>query len=329
MIASIPLQPPVQTPVQTAAGTFAADVLEGLTRPGQKTLPSSWLYDDVGSALFEVITLLPEYGLTRADAALLRGAAGAVAEMAGQPARIVEFGSGSGSKTRCSLEAALASRPVEYAPIDISRAALENCASNLRGLPGLTVRPVEACYLSGLAETLAGRGTDDRTLLLFLGSTIGNFSPDQAATFLRSARQQMRPGDSLLLGADLVKPREQLLAAYDDPLGVTAAFNLNLLARINRELGGEFQPGRFAHEARFDQQHSRIEMHLRARVAQKVWIEGLHRIISFEAGETIWTESSYKFLTSDIAEIGAEAGWTMAQQWVDHEWGFAETLFSA
>lgn len=314
---------------QSGTGSFAGDVLEGLTRPGQKTLPSSWLYDDVGSALFEVITLLPEYGLTRADAALLLGAAGAIAGLAGQPRRIVEFGSGSGTKTRCILEAALACHELEYVPVDISRSALTSCAATLRELPGLTVRPVESRYLSGLPAALSGRGPDDRALLLFLGSTIGNFSPDDAAGFLRSAREQMRPGDSLLLGTDLVKPREQLLAAYDDPLGVTAAFNLNLLGRINRELSGEFVLGRFAHEARFDQLHSRIEMHLRSRVAQKVWIEDLHRIISFEAGETIWTESSHKFRTSDIAAMGAQSGWTLVRQWVDHTWGFAETLFTA
>jgi L-histidine N-alpha-methyltransferase len=308
---------------------IADQVLNGLCGPGQKTLPSSLLYDEVGSALFEVITVLPEYGLTRADGALLCRAAGEILDLAGNPRRVVELGSGSGSKTRCLLHAAMRAGPVLYLPIDISRAALSDCAASLGEFAHVTVQPVESAYVEGVEKATAGRKPDERTLLLFLGSTIGNFAPDEAIEFLAEIRDRMRPGDSLLLGADLVKPREQLILAYDDPIGVTAAFNLNLLARINRELAGEFVLSRFVHEARFDERHSRIEMHIRSRVAQQVQIGALKRTVSFEEGETIWTESSHKFRQDELACIGAKSGWKMVQQWVDRDWGFAETLFHA
>jgi L-histidine N-alpha-methyltransferase len=191
------------------------------------------------------------------------------------------------------------------------------------------VQPVEAGYLEGVGQALSERNADERTMVLFLGSTIGNFAPAEAIGFLRDIRGKMREGDSLLLGADLIKPREQLLEAYDDPLGVTASFNLNLLARINRELGGEFVLSGFSHEARFDECHSRVEMHLRSGEAQQVRIGTLGVTVSFDAGETIWTESSHKFRQEDIARMGEEAGWKMVQQWVDREWGFAESLFHA
>ena len=306
---------------------FAQDVAEGLMETPQKTLPSSWLYDDVGSSLFETITLLPEYGLTRADAALLRGAADEIIQVAGEPDSIIELGSGSGTKTRYILEAAARNREIDYLPIDISGAALQGCVSALRSLAGVNIEPIEAQYLEGVER--ARRGQRGRALVLFLGSTIGNFSSMEAVDFLRSIRQRMNAGDSLLLGADLVKPREQLLQAYDDPLGVTAAFNLNLLARINRELGGEFDLANFAHEARFNERLSRIEMHLRSRITQRVRIAALGLSVTFEKGETIFTESSHKFRREDICAVGEQAGWTVVRQWVDTSWGFAETLFTA
>jgi L-histidine N-alpha-methyltransferase len=311
---------------------FAQDVAEGLTGTPQKTLPSSWLYDDVGSALFETITLLPEYGLTRADAALLRGAAPEIIRLAGEPDSIIELGSGTGTKTRYILEAASdrigsQDRTIDYLPIDISGAALRQCAGVLSSIAGVHIEPVEARYLEGIERARHKRG--GRALVLFLGSTIGNFSSDEAVHFLRSVRQRMNARDSLLLGADLVKPRQRLLLAYDDPLGVTAAFNLNLLARINRELGGEFRITSFAHEARFNEGLSRVEMHLRSRVAQKVGIAALGLSVSFKEGETIFTESSHKFRREDICAIGEQAGWKTVRQWVDNGWGFAETLFTA
>jgi L-histidine Nalpha-methyltransferase len=306
---------------------FAQDVMDGLTRSPQKTLPCSWLYDDLGSVLFEAITLLPEYGLTRADAALLRGAAQEIVEKAGVPERVIELGSGTGSKTRHILEAVTRLAPVTYVPVDVSAKALNDCAAALGGIDGVSVQPMQAQYLDGIAHARQRR--DGRTLILFLGSTIGNFAPDSAVDFLRGVRLRVNSGDTLLVGADLLKPREKLLLAYDDPMGVTAAFNLNLLARINRELGGEFQLKSFAHEARFDERTSRIEMHLRSRVAQTVHIAAPHVMASFREGETIWTESSYKFRREEIRSIGEEAGWTTVRQWVDNDWGFAETLFRA
>lgn len=306
---------------------LARDVAEGLSRT-QKTLPASWLYDEVGSALFEVITVLPEYGLTRADGALLQRSADEIIATAGQPELIFELGSGTGTKTRHILQAAALLGNVRYLPIDISRAALENCGTAMRSIDGVRVEPIEASYLEGIEQALTRRGPDERVLILFLGSTIGNFTPAEAQTFLHRVRQRMLPGDSLLLGADLVKAREKLIAAYDDSLGVTAAFNLNLLARINRELEGEFDLSKFAHEARYSDRGSRVEMHLRSRVAQTVPIQALDMRVRFAKGETIWTESSHKFRAEEIRWLGEQAGWQTERQWIDSDWGFAETLFS-
>ncbi len=307
---------------------FARAVAEGLTRRRQKTLPASWLYDEVGSALFEAITALPEYGLTRADGRLLDRAAGEIARASGHPELIVELGSGSGMKTRRILAAAAQTRRVQYRPIDISSAALDNCAKALDGMERVSVEAIEGTYLDGIEAAMEGRQPGQRVLLLFLGSTIGNFNRGEAALFLRRVRRRMRAGDHLLLGADLVKPRAKLLVAYDDPIGVTAAFNLNILARINRELDGGFQITNFAHEARYNERYSRIEMHLRSRKAQKVRIGALDLTVAFVAGETIWTESSHKFHPEEIGRLGERTGWRSVRQWVDCDWGFAETLFA-
>ena len=307
-----------------AVSPFAADVAEGFARR-QKTLPPSWLYDELGSALFEAITLLPEYGLTRADAALIESASRDIIEAADFPALIIELGSGTGTKTRHLLNAAAERIYPEYVPIDISRAALENCAASLRSVRGLTVKPIEARYLEGLDQALTG----EPALILFLGSTIGNFTQTEAERFLRDVRARVRPGDSLLLGADLAKDRARLVAAYDDALGITAAFNLNLLARINRELDGEFRLDRFEHEARWHEPCSRIEMHLRSRVKQSVRIGSLGIEVKFREGETIWTESSHKFTPQGIAKLGENSGWQVVRQWIDNDWGFSETLFAA
>jgi L-histidine Nalpha-methyltransferase len=308
---------------------FAHDVAEGLTRALQKTLPASWLYDEVGSALFEVITLLPEYGLTRADAALLQCASDEIAAAAGQPELIVELGSGTGAKTRHILAAAAAGGSVRYLPIDISRAALRNCEMALREIGGVRIEPIEATYLEGIERALSRRHGGKRALILFLGSTIGNFTRAEAGIFLHRIRQRVLPGDSLLVGTDLVREAATLLRAYDDSLGVTAAFNLNLLARINRELEGRFDLAQFAHEARYNERQSRIEMHLRSRMAQRVAIDALDLTVSFARGETIWTESSHKFRAEEIRRMGERAGWQSSRQWIDRERGFAETLFTA
>lgn len=306
---------------------FAADVMAGLLGSGRKTLPSQYLYDDVGSALFEVITLLPEYGLTRADSRLLlRHSREIVAALPGN-LLIAELGSGSGAKTRHVLEAAIASSGgVRYLPIDISSTALQQCHRALESIAGVEIRPVEAEFLAGLAETVEHRRPGQAILLLFLGSTIGNFAPREALAFLRRIRSALQPGDALLLGADLVKPVRQMLDAYDDPIGATAAFNLNLLARINRELGGEFDLGAFRHVARWNVKHSRIEMHLRSRIAQQVRVSGLDCAIEFRRRETIFTESSHKFRPEQIESMAERAGFACRRQWIDEAWPFAESL---
>jgi len=315
-------------PQQPQRGRFAADVRSGLCRTKRKTLPSQYLYDEIGSALFEVLTLLPEYGLTRADSRLLLRHAGSIVDEMPRDLLIVELGSGSGTKTRHVLEAAArrASNTVRYLPIDISGAALHQCRKTLESIHGVEVRPLEASYLEGLHEAVQRRHAGQAVLVLFLGSTIGNFAARDARLFVRQIRLALQPGDALLLGADLVKPREQMLEAYDDPIGATAAFNLNLLARINRELGGEFDLRSFRHVAKWNEKASRIEMHLESRVDQQVRIADLDRAIEFDKHETIWTESSHKFRTGQIAAMAERAGFECRQQWVDREWPFAESL---
>lgn len=331
MFASAALSLSNQAPLTSAPVNpdFARAVAEGLIGKRQKTLPASWFYDELGSALFEAITVLPEYGLTRADSRLLERAAGEIIRAAARPDLIVELGSGTGTKTRHLLAAAASERsgPIEYRPIDISGAALDLCAKALGPMRNVELEPIEASYLDGIELAMAGRQQHQRALLLFLGSTIGNFTRTEAAQFLRRIRTMMQPGDHLLLGADLVKPTAKLLSAYDDPVGVTAAFNRNILARINRELDGRFDLGAFAHEARYNERLSRVEMHLRSLMKQEVWIGALDLSVHFSAGETIWTESSHKFCVEDVARMGERAGWRPVRHWVDCEWGFAEALF--
>ena len=312
----------------TVSSEFARDVEIGFAAR-RKWLPARWLYDELGSALFEAITALPEYGLTRADARIIARAAEEITDAAGDPRTVLELGSGSGSKTRALLEVATRRRFVEYVPIDVSRAALNSCKFMLNGIARVHIRPMEATYLEGLERGIRNCRPGEPALVLFLGSTIGNFARTEASSFLAEVRRRVRPGDSLLLGADLVKPPEVLITAYDDPLGVTAAFNLNLLGRINRELDGEFELSRFQHEAVWNPHASRIEMHLRSRVAQRVAVGELQREIRFRGGETIWTESSHKFRPEQIRRMGERAGWRFERQWLDEEWPFAETLFTA
>lgn len=307
---------------------FAADVRRGLTK-AQKELPTKYLYDAVGSALFEVIGLLPEYGLTRADERLLRLHAPAIVARLPRPLIVAELGSGSGKKTRWLLEAACRREPTSYYPIEISRAALAMCGRELAQIESIDIVGFEREYLDGLREVAARRRAEEHLLVLFLGSTIGNFERKAAVGFLADVRRILRPGDSLLLGADLEKPVPQLLAAYDDPLGVTAAFNLNLLARVNRELGGDFDLHQFAHVVRFDSEARGIEMHIRSARGQRVKIPGADLEVSFLEGETIWTESSRKFALDELAQMASDAGFLCEAQWIDDEWPFAENLLLA
>jgi L-histidine N-alpha-methyltransferase len=296
---------------------FACEVRAGLTK-ARKELPSKYLYDDLGSALFDAITVLPEYGLTRADQRMLDLCAG---ELPCDFDAIAEFGSGSGRKTRVVLQAL---DPESYFPIDVSKHALERCRRELENV--VEVTPLQASYLNGLAQ-IPRNGAP--LLVLFLGSTIGNFDSRCRADFLRQVRAGLRPGDGLLIGCDLEKPVEIMLDAYDDPTGVTAAFNLNLLGRINRELGGDFDVRAFAHQALYNQQERRIEMHLRSRVAQTVAVKDAGIECRFGEGESIWTESSHKFHAAEIPELARECGFESEAQWIDPEWPFAENFWRA
>jgi dimethylhistidine N-methyltransferase len=307
---------------------FVEDVRRGLSKRGQKELYSKYLYDDIGSALFDAITLLPEYGLTRADARLLRRHSVGLAKRLDFPSLVVELGSGSGSKTRWILSAIAAKQPVTYCPVDVSASALENCWRELGQLDSVEIVPLAQSYLDGLRQAVELRPAGKPILVLFLGSTLGNFDPDRAEEFLGDVRRLMLPGDAFYLSTDLQKDIPRLIAAYDDAIGVTAAFNMNLLARINRELGAKFDLSKFEHEARYNSTVHRIEMHLRSKVAQSVSV-GDDFSIKLRRGETIWTESSYKFRCEDITGFARRAGFECEIQWVDEEWPFAQSLLRA
>jgi len=320
---------PVNETVTDPLTAFIEDVRAGLSRPGQKQLPPKYFYDEIGSALFEVITLLPEYGLTRADERLLERSAPALAAWTSAPLVAAELGSGNGRKTRRLLEALAAGRPVTYCPIELSRPALIRCEKELEEIEGVRLRPIEAEYLDGMRRVANCRRSNERVAVLFLGSSIGNFDAVPALDLLYSIRDALAPGDALLLSTDLVKPAEQLRLAYDDPAGVTAAFNLNLLARINRELDAGFDLSRFRHHAFYNERAQRVEMHLRSTVRQTVPIRRAELEINFEPGETIWTESSYKYHAADVVRMSEQAGFRCEGQWIDEEWPFAQTLLAA
>jgi len=312
-----------------AVNSFAEDVRDGLGRAGQKELPSKYLYDDVGSALFEVISKLPEYGLTRAEERILLRHSGAIAEHLTAHGVVVELGSGSGRKTRRILEALAPPRATTYCPIEISSAALENCERELDDLAHVSIVGFETEYLDGLSRAVARRRPGDGVVVLFLGSSIGNFDRGPGEDFLRKIREALEPGDALLLGTDLDKPLDELIAAYDDPLGVTAMFNRNLLARINRELGGDFDLARFEHVALYNPRERRIEMHLRSVETQTVTIEGANFRTTLRRDETIWTESCHKYGKAEAPQMAERTGFECVAQWVDEEWAFAENLFVA
>lgn len=304
---------------------FALDIAEGLSR-AQKQIPPSYFYDELGSKLFEAITLLPEYGLTRADERLLRSHAHEIVSSAGPVAVVTELGSGNGAKTRYILRA-LADKQSGfiYRPIDVSAAALAACEHELAEI--CEVQPVCGDWMGGLPEVARTRSRGDALLLLFLGSSIGNLERESIVPFLRDVRKHLRPGDFFLLGADLVKDVDDMMAAYDDPTGVTGAFNLNLLSRINSELGADFDLGSFEHEVRWDSTERRIEMHLRSSRDQAVYVEALDEVFTFCAGETIWTESSHKFTVGELDNYARASGFKPSAVWVDDEWPFAEALW--
>ena len=307
---------------------FEADVRVGLTKPGQKELYSKYFYDALGTALFEAITLLPEYGLTRADLRLLKNHARQLPEHVSNVSVVAELGSGSGEKAHHVLPHLARSNGLLYCPIDLSSAALVRCQRDLADIPHLKIVPIEDSYIDGLAAAAKLRRPGTAIMVLFLGSSIGNFEPAVAEGFLGILRQNLKRGDVLLLSTDLVKDLGRMLAAYDDELGVTAAFNLNLLARINRELGADFDLSCFRHEVRYHEREQRIEMHLRSTIDQAVTINQ-NFTVTLEKGESIWTESSYKFRTEQVRSMLENAGFACEVQWVDTQWPFAQNVFRA
>ena len=312
----------------TLRDAVLTEAIAGLSaRP--KTLPPWLFYDEAGSALFEKITELPEYYLTRAERSIFAERADEIVNSVGHPLTIAELGSGTASKTGLLLAAAARRQPrVLYQPIDVSPSALEQAVATLpAAIPGVIVRPQIANYITN--GYIIERPDDCCVLALYIGSSIGNFGPDEARAILRKLRKQMKKtGDAILLGVDLApncnKTVEQLTAAYDDPAGVTAAFNKNILARLNREVGADFNLDAFRHRADWNPQESRIEMHLVSTVAQTVTIDGER--IEFAPGESIHTENSYKFTERGLRELLHDSGYSSPQWFEDAEHRFAVAL---
>ena len=305
------------------ASGIIEDVLCGLTA-SPKTLPPKLFYDEEGARLFERICTLDEYYLTRTELSILRRCVGEVSELVGPRSALIEYGSGAGVKIRLLLDALR--HPAAYVPIDISHEQLARVSSELAGdYPSVAIRPLCADYT--LPLSVPHLPEHDRRLAFFPGSTIGNFHPAEAAAFLRRVRRALGPGGMLLLGVDRRKDAATLDAAYDDREGVTAAFNLNVLRRINRELNADFDLTRFRHHAFFNETAGRVEMHLEATVAHEVDVGGTR--IVFSRGETIWTESSYKYDRDQLATVTNAAGFTIERLWTDADDRFWVALLGA
>ncbi len=297
---------------------FRSAVLEGLAKP-HKSLPCKFLYDDVGSALFDRICELPEYYPTRTEVGILTAAASEIAAVAGRGGVLVEYGSGSSLKTRLLLDTLA---PDVYMPIDISRQHMLGACHALAGdYPTLHLMAVCADYTRPFTLPRVARG-EQRRLAFFPGSSIGNFAPLEALRFLKNVAQQLTAGDGLLIGVDLKKDPAILNAAYNDAAGVTAAFNLNLLARCNRELDADFDLDAFAHRAFYNTAAGRIEMHLESLYTQTAQVAG--RAFAFVAGETIHTENSYKYRPDEFRRLATQSGFEPLRAWTD-----AAELFGA
>jgi dimethylhistidine N-methyltransferase len=305
---------------------FAAEVAEYLQRQPRQ-LPSKYLYDALGSSLFEAICRLPWYRITRAESALLSQHAADILLQAGDPFAIAELGCGNGDKLALLLDRSR-TRCREVHLIDMSSEALERARDRLRAARVDAVHLHAMRYEEGFRRAVARRSPGVPLMILFLGSNIGNFDPPAAHALLTGIRAGLRPGDWLLLGNDLVKPERELLLAYDDPLQVTAAFNRNLLRRINDELGGSFDLDRFAHRAVWNAGASRVEMHLVSLRHQAVRIATANLTVALGEGEAIWTESSYKYDADAVIADGTAAGFTPGRQWIDEAAGFALTSFT-
>jgi L-histidine N-alpha-methyltransferase len=297
------------------------DVLAGLAAT-PKVLSPVWFYDEVGSRLFDEITRLPEYYLTRAERSILVASAGEIASLAGA-GTLVELGSGTSEKTRLLLDAMAASGALEqFVPLDVSEEVLREAADAVAASYGIEVSAV----VGDFSHHLGDLPRDGRRLVAFLGSTIGNLVPDERARFLTAVRASLGEGDHFLLGTDLVKDRARLLAAYDDAAGVTARFNRNVLSVLNAELGGDLDPEGFDHVACWDEEQRWIEMRLRARRPQEAVLSAVGRTVSFAAGEEVRTEVSAKFTTDQVAGELAAAGLAVVRGWTDPAGDFLLTL---
>ena len=314
-------------PARSRQAALAEDVAAGLAASPRR-LSCRYFYDREGSRLFEEICRLAEYYLTRAETAILRVRAGEIADRSLGDTTLIELGSGSAVKTRLLLDAFLRRRPrLRYVPVDISRGILEESSlALLADYPGLEIRAIAGEYEEGLRHLEAE--ADRPKLILWLGSNIGNFERPDAAAFLRRVQETMAAGDALLIGIDLRKDRAVLEPAYDDSRGVTAAFNRNLLVRINRELGGHFDPSSFRHRAVYNEDEGRVEMYLVSTRAQRVAIDRLGLEVAFAEGEAIHTENSYKYSVAEIAALAGAAGLRLERQWFDPERRFSLNLFA-
>ena len=305
---------------------FAEDVRHYLMQD-PKQLPSRYLYDQLGSSLFDAICRLPWYPLTEGETRLIASQGADILGQVNSLARIVELGSGNGEKLAALVRTAGSRRrALDLHLIDISPAALTTASQTLSVFDRVHVFAHEANYENGLDQFSREISGPGQTLAMFLGSNIGNYDPPGAAALLKSVYAALRPGDAFLIGVDLVKPEADLMLAYDDPLGVTAAFNRNLLVRINRELGGDFDLDGFRHRAVWNAEASRVEMHLVSTRAQRVRVPGAELDLEFADGEHIWTESSYKYRPEDVTELLEAAGFRCGPRWVDDRSKFSLSL---
>jgi len=302
----------------------ASAVREGLNA-SPKRLPSWLFYDEAGSALFEQITELPEYYLTRTERAIFESYAGEILQAAGPLLTLVELGAGTASKTSVLIEELLQRQArVLFYPIDVSASAMQQAVAQLgRQFPQLRVNPIVADYTGGVEALQRISG---RKLVLYIGSSIGNFEPDESVRMLRRIRRSLRAGDAMLLGTDFAKSPKILVPAYDDPQGVTAAFNKNILARLNRELDADFGLDAFRHVALWNKRCSRMEMYLESTVEQQVFLSLLDMDVAFGGGERIHTENSYKYTMEMVETILRESGFRLEQSWQDRQKWFGVHL---
>lgn len=309
---------------------FAGDVLNGLSQT-YKSLPCKYIYDDAGTALFSSITTLPEYYPARCEAEILDTHGKSLSEaIGGWPVNLVELGAGDGSKTRILISSFMnICADLTYVPLDISKAAVRKCSQTIcSDFPDLCVRGMVSDYFDGL-KWLSGRDHGGTNVVLFLGSTIGNFPPKAGKTFLANLRKSVNPGDMVLIGFDLVKDIDVMTRAYNDSLGITAQFNKNILARINKELAGNFELDSFRYFSAWDENSRGIQSYLISRKAQKVRVEALDETFAFKSGEAIHTESSYKFTLPQVRKLAADTGFAIKDTYLDSGRWFADCLWRA